>query len=411
MIIPRAQISIKYKEILGFLFNLFLTSKKNNNENLVEEFERKYAENFNFPHGVAFAKARAALFFLLKNLNLKPGGEVIISAIHVADFVNIIHCAGFKPVVADVNPETYAVDYDDLEKKITGQTVLLFITHLSGFVTDMERIMEISRKYNLPIVEDCSQALNSFYRGKRLGTFGAATIFSLSLLKPVSAFFGGLVISKDEKLLEKMRREKENIKAASKLPLAKEAIKHIVIKIATEKFIFAWAVFPLLRVFSAPFDFLSRYQRYNKTVILRSKLPESYFVKFTWQQAKLGLKQLATFKEREDKKIRNGEYLYSLVKDRDKIRKARLISDSRNSFWTFPLYAENIIDFKKYLARHGIDSTAYLLSVLGDELSFKPFGFINPKASLIKKHTLLAPIYYQLDKKQIEYMADIINKY
>src|SRR3989339_81557 len=110
MAIPRAKIGFKYSDIFKFIFGLFLP-----------DF----------------------------------GGEGIISAIHVADFVNIIYCAGFKPVVVDINAETYCIDYDDLEKKINHNTVLLFITHLSGLVTDMGKIMEISRNRAIPFVEDC----------------------------------------------------------------------------------------------------------------------------------------------------------------------------------------------------------------------------------------------------------------
>lgn len=411
MVIPRAKISFKYGDIFKFLFGLFLPASGGRGERITQEFEEKLALNYGLSQAVVFNKARTALYFLLKNLNLKSGGEVIISAIHVADFVNIINCAGFKPVVVDVNAETYCIDYNDLEKKINYNTVLLFITHLSGMVTDMGKIMEISRSRAIPFVEDCSQAVSACYQDKKLGTFGVAAIFSLSLLKPVCTFFGGVVISSDKSLLEKVRREKEKMVVISKLPLIAEAIKHLILKLATEKIIFSLLVFPLLRIFSAPLDFFAKYQRYNKSVVCRKELPPSYFTKFTWQQASLGLNQLASLAVREEKKISNAEFLYShLAADRS-IKKIELFKTGKNTFWTFPIYVEDIADCKKYLAKHGIDSTGYLLSVLGDEPAFAHFGFTNPMASEIKKHTLLVPMYSQLTNKELEHMARAINNY
>ncbi|MDD4900818.1 MAG: aminotransferase class V-fold PLP-dependent enzyme [Patescibacteria group bacterium] len=411
MAIPRTKIGFKYRDIIKFLFELVLPAAGAQGEKIIQEFEEKYAANFGLPRAVAFSKARMGLYFLLKNLNLKPGGEVIISAIHVADFVNIIYSAGFKPVVVDVSAETYGIDYDDLEKKINHNTVLMFITHLSGLATDMDKIIKISRARGVPFVEDCSQAVSSYYQDRKLGTFGVAAIFSLSLLKPVCTFFGGVVISADKGLLERIRQEKEKIVSVAKLPLAAEAIKHLIIKLATEKIIFALFVFPLLRLFSAPFDFFSQYQRHNKKVVFREELPKGYFVKFIWPQALLGLGQLATLGMRERKKIDNAELLYSRLSNERRVKKAKLLGEGKNSFWTFPLYVEDIADFKKYLAKHGIDSTAYLLSVLGDEPSLARFNFTNPQASRIKKHTLLMPMYAQLTGQEVEHMAAAINKY
>lgn len=411
MVIPRAKIGFKYRDIIKFIFGLFLIASGSRGEKIIQEFEEKYALNFGLPRAVVFNKARMALYFLLKNLNLKSGGEVIISAIHVADFVNIIYSAGFKPVVVDINAETYCIDYDDLEKKINHNTVLMFITHLSGLVTEMDKIMEISRARGIPFIEDCSQAVSSNFQGRKLGTFGVAAIYSLSLLKPVCTFFGGVVISSDKALLEKIRREKDKIVTVAKLPLAAEAIKHLIIKLATGKVIFAVFVFPLLRLFSAPLDFFAKFQRHNKSVIFREELPQSYFTKFTWQQALLGLNQLATLAAREEKKIRNAEFLYSHLADDRDIKKIKLSERGKNSFWTFPIHVDNIADFKKYLAKYGIDSTGYLLSVLGDEPAFVRFGFTNPQASRIKQHTLLVPMYSQLTIKELEHMALTINNY
>jgi len=411
MVIPRAKISFKYRDIIECIFRLLLPLSYSRGEKIIQEFENQFALNYEMPPAVVFNKARMALYFLLKNLNLKPGGEVLISAIHIADFVNIIYWAGFKPVVVDVDSETYCIDYNDLEKKINNNSVLVIITHLSGFVTDMSKIEEISKRRDIPFVEDCSQAVSSDYRGRKLGTFGVAAIFSLSLMKPVCTLFGGMVISQNKKLLELLRQEKEKITFVARFPLLAEGAKHLILKLATQKTIFILFVFPFLRIFSAPLDFFARYQRYNKKVIFKEKIPQDYFSKFTWQQAILGLSQLESLAAREEKKISNAEFLYRRLSGGRNIRKIKLLDGARSSFWTFPVYVEDAANFKKYLAKYGIDSSGYLLSVLGDEPAFAGFDFVNPVASDIKKHTLLISMYSQLTTKELEHMISVINSY
>lgn len=409
-IIPRTKVGLGYGQLICFIFSLFKKLPREKSEDIINNFERQFAAAYNLPPGAVFNKARMAFYFLLKNLNLRPGGEVIISALHIADFINIINCAGFKPIVVDLNESTYCIDYQDLENKITDKTVLMCVTHLSGFAADMDRIMEISQKYNVPFIEDCSQALFSYYKEKKLGTFGRASIFSLSLLKPVITMAGGMVISKDEELLEKLRLENSQLTESSKLPLIREAVKYLVYKTATQKKVFRFFVFPLLRLFPAPFDFLSRYQRANKTTVLRKELPQSYFQKYTWQQAKLGLLRLETVKAREETRIKRAYYLYQHLTNPN-VKKVKLLENSQALFWTFPVKVNNITHFKKYLVKNGIDSSGYLLSVVSDEPAFANFNFKTPVASDIKKHTLLLPIYPELTQEEAEYMVKIINQY
>ncbi len=408
--IPRTKINLSYFELIKFIFRLFSSVPKKKENDIVTTFENKFAREYEMPNGVVFNKARMAFYFLLKNLDLKPGGEVLMSALHIADFVNIIRCAGFKPVIVDIDKDTYAVDYNDLEKKINDNSVLFLVTHLSGFATDMDRIREISEETNVPFLEDCSQAFGSSYKGRKLGTFGKAAIFSLSLLKPVCTLFGGMVLSNNKELLEKLRQEKKELGGIDRVPLIIEAIKNFVVKTATLKLVFGFFVFPLLKLFSAPMDFFSRFQRANKTVELRKELPKGFFVNFSSQQALLGLEQLSSVHEREKKKIQNAKHLYELI-DNNIIHKIKLLDSCYHTFWTFPIGAKDISHFKKYLAKNGIDCTSYLLSVLSDEVEFSGLNLSAPQASRIKKETIIIPVYPSLSQAEVEYLASVINSY
>lgn len=411
MAIPRIRINLKLIELFEFASNLFCRKDLKQSEKLIERFEREFAECYGFGRGLAVSKARVALFLLLKHLPLKKGGEVIISALHVADFVNMIRLAGFVPVVVDLQQDRYCVDYEDLEKKINERTALFIVTHLSGYVTDMERIELISKDFNVPFVEDCSQVYKAFHGGKRLGTFGVASIFSMSLAKSVCTLSGGMILCEDEDLLGEIRDEVRRFDAPSIKLLILEAIKNLILKIATMQFIFKWLTFPLISIMSWAGDFFARYQKTNKTVMLREEMPPQFFTQFCWQQAIMGLSQLATLDEREQKRTDSGSTLYKRLVAMEKACVPKMEGQSENSFWLFPVIAEDAPGLKKFLLRQGIDCSGMLLSCLADEPAFTGFHFQAPKARRLKQNTLFLPMYGDLSPTELDRIANAMENH
>ncbi|OFZ53966.1 MAG: hypothetical protein A2428_16330 [Bdellovibrionales bacterium RIFOXYC1_FULL_54_43] len=409
--IPRINIQFTNGELFGFLFSLLGRARPESAAETIRLFEERFAAVVGHSRGVTFSKARVGFYLLLKNMGLKPGGEVVITALHVADFVNVIRCAGFKPVVVDLSPDTYSIDCEDLKRKIGPQTSLIYLTHYAGFPADMDRVLEIAREAgNIPIIEDCSQAVTTTYKGHPVGSFGSAAIYSLSLIKPVCTLFGGIVLSKDQALLSALRREQEKLAPAPSVPLAAEAVKNLILKMASNRSLFGAFVLPLLRMFAAHFDWLSKYQRSNKTVTLRERLPESYFTRFTWQQAALGLSQLASLKEREEARTRSASYIYEKLSSNGKFKRPRTLAGARNTFWLFPLFVEKPLPAKISLASSGVDSAGYLLSALHQEEAFKNYGFTAPGATRMKQHTLFVPVHGYLKQQELDAIVSSIQK-
>jgi dTDP-4-amino-4,6-dideoxygalactose transaminase len=411
MVIPRIRLSLKPQEILRFICNLFSNKSEKASEELILEFEQSFAARYGLKRGLAVSKARVALFLLLKTLPLKKGGEVIISALHIADFVNMIRLAGFVPIVADLQHDNYCVDYDDLEKKISSKTVLFIVTSLSGYAPNMECIQAISNKYHIPFVEDCSQAVESYYNGQRLGSFGIASIFSLSLAKPICTISGGMILSKDENLLNEIRKIVKTFNPTSKVDLALEAIKNLAIKLATSKVFFRWFTFPSLISTRKQSDLFSNYQKSNKTVVLRQEMPKQFLSTFCWQQAKLGLSQLETMEGREHKKVKAGSYLFQKIASNDKVRLPTNEKRGGNSFWLFPVIAENAIDLKHYLFQRKIDTSGLMLSCLADEPSFADLKFDSPNARKLKQSTLFLPMYSNISQVELDQIIKAMTDY
>jgi dTDP-4-amino-4,6-dideoxygalactose transaminase len=410
-LIPRIVPSIKTADIVEMMLNLFNKMPKEKWKAIVNDFEREFSKYFDAKGAVCVSKARMAFYYLLRNLNLKKGGEVLISALHIADYLNMIILAGFKPVVVDLKKNTYNIDYVDLENKINNNSVLLLVTHLSGYATDMERIDEISRKYNVPYIQDCSQAISVYQNRKMMGRLGKAAILSLSLLKPVSTMFGGIIISDDKNLLQKIRSEVDILPPPRKIPLFKEAVKNIILKIMVKRPIFDFLFYTAIRISLKNEDYFSKYQRSNKTIIKRDKIPDDFMVAFSWQQAVLGMRQLETLEIREKERIKKGKYLYDLIRSEPSLKIPESIPGMENGFWLFPVIVENPMHFRKFMAKRGVDTATLLLSLLSEEDEFKSFNFTSPNAKWQKKHTVFIPMYEKIRYNQLDYISEVIKAY
>ncbi|MBI4968102.1 MAG: DegT/DnrJ/EryC1/StrS aminotransferase family protein [Rhodospirillales bacterium] len=403
MSIPRLHLPLAPSEIAAFLARLALPDGFG--RGVVEEFERRFAALFDRHHAIAFCRARSALYHLLQCLDLPPGSDVAISGLHVADFVNMIRLAGFRPVVVDLEADSYSIDMADLAAKTGAKTSCLLVTPLSGHSPDLARLAAFAKERQLVLIEDCSQAFSTEFQGRRAGSFGRAAIYSLSLLKSVSTMRGGVVTTDDAHLAERLRGRAAKAGKASRLSLAGEAIKQAVIALATWRPLFSLVVLPLLRVTSGLNDLFSRFQKSNRTVSLRASMPKAFLEAFSWPQAALGLGQLASFERREKRRIDLAVALRGAILPARGFSLPRLTEGSRNCWWLFPLLTDHPAALKAHLARHGIDSAPMLLSALASEEAFLAMGFKAPNAERLKARTLFVPLHEAMSGDDVERVA------
>lgn len=175
--------------------------------NTVENFEKTFAEYCGVPHGVGTASGTDALVFCLKALGIKPGDEVVVpSFTFAATAFSVIH-AGARPVFAEVDETLYTLDPASVEKAITRKTRAIIPVHLYGQLADMDSIMKIARRHRLKVVEDACQSHGASRKGKRAGVLGDAAAFSFYPTKNLGGLGdGGMVVTRNPKLLEALRR-------------------------------------------------------------------------------------------------------------------------------------------------------------------------------------------------------------
>jgi dTDP-4-amino-4,6-dideoxygalactose transaminase len=170
----------------------------------VKKYEEAFAEYFGAKRAFSFWKGRVALYAILKALGIKKGDEVVLPGYTCVVNVNPIEYLGAKPVYVDIEPNTFNMNPALLEAKITPRTRVIIAQHTYGYPCDMDAIINIATKRNIVVIEDCCLAFGSTLKGKIVGTFGKAAYFSSQWNKPFTTGLGGMAITNDNNLAERI---------------------------------------------------------------------------------------------------------------------------------------------------------------------------------------------------------------
>lgn len=168
----------------------------------VNLFEKNFAEYTGGNNACAVSNGTVALHLALIALGIKPGDEVIVPNLTFAAPVNAIIYSGATPVLIDVNKNTMSMDVEELRNAVTEKTTAIIPVHLYGHPAPMREIMEIAKSNNLIVIEDCAEALGSFYDDRHVGTYGDAGTFSFFGNKTITTGEGGMIIIKDKLAFE-----------------------------------------------------------------------------------------------------------------------------------------------------------------------------------------------------------------
>lgn len=170
----------------------------------VSEFEKKVADYVGAKYAVAIANGTAALHAACFAAGIGEGDEVITTPITFAASANCVLYCGGKPIFADINPETYNISPEEMEKKITEKTKAVIPVHFTGQPCDMKRISEIAKKHGLVVIQDGAHALGADYRGQKIGSTGDMTIFSFHPVKHITTGEGGMIVTNSEEYYKRL---------------------------------------------------------------------------------------------------------------------------------------------------------------------------------------------------------------
>lgn len=172
----------------------------------VQAFEKEMARWLGVPEVCGVACATSGLFAVIKSLGIGPGDEVITTVHTAIATAEAITLSGAKVVFCDIKAGTFNIDPDEVRKKITARTKAIIPVHLYGQPANLDAILAIAQEHKLKVIEDCAQAQGAKYKGRYVGTWGDAAVFSFFPSKNLGGFGdGGAVTAQDSALLKRIR--------------------------------------------------------------------------------------------------------------------------------------------------------------------------------------------------------------
>ena len=171
----------------------------------ITAFEKAVADYTGAKYAVAISNGTAALHAACFAAGIGEGDEVITTPITFAASSNCVLYCGATPVFADIRPDTYNIDPEDIRRKITDKTKAIIAVHFTGQPCEMEEIHAIAKEHNLLVIEDAAHALGADYKGTKIGNLSDMTTFSFHPVKHITTGEGGMITTNDEKLYERLK--------------------------------------------------------------------------------------------------------------------------------------------------------------------------------------------------------------
>lgn len=204
--IPRWPVADKMDEE-ALRHALYSDSWWRNTGTQVKKFEKEFAEYQDCKGGISVANGTVALEIALKALGIGENDEVIVPDFTFYSTVSSILSIKAVPVIVDVDKDTYCMDPSQMEAAVTKRTKAVITVHIAGNISMIDKVCEVAKKYKLFVIEDCAHAHGAVWKGKKAGSFGTLSTFSFQNAKLLTAGEGGIVLTSDEALIDRLLLE------------------------------------------------------------------------------------------------------------------------------------------------------------------------------------------------------------
>ncbi|MEK9726811.1 MAG: aminotransferase class I/II-fold pyridoxal phosphate-dependent enzyme [Candidatus Margulisiibacteriota bacterium] len=323
------------------------------NHNFVDQFSKYTPKN----EPLTFWKGRVALYCFLRSLKLTDGDEVLLPGLTCVVVPNAIIYAGLVPIYIDIQQDSYNLDPDLIESKITSRTKVLIIQNTFGLSSNIEKITAIAKKYNLITIDDCTHGFGGTYNGKPNGSFTDAAFYSSQWNKPFSTVLGGYLIINNPQLKAAVVNEYQHYNQPTIIENLKLKWLFLIRKWVINRFTY-WRLLYLYRWLSQRNLILGSSQKEELTQIIK---PINYEKKMGAVQKKLASQQLINF----DKKLLiRKEVAFNITEWLIKNEKSYVSETHINnhSFLKYPIRVKNRDQFFKLAEKHKIPLGDWFIS-------------------------------------------------
>ncbi len=171
----------------------------------ITRYERAFARRVGARHASSFSTGRVALYGILRALGIARGDEVIVQVPSHIVVANAVRYTGARPVYVDCRLDSYNMDVDAAAEKLTPRTKALILQHTFGIPGEIGAVLDLARRHEVHVIEDCVHALGARYEGRPVGSFGKAAFFSTEETKTISTTMGGMASTDDDDLADRIR--------------------------------------------------------------------------------------------------------------------------------------------------------------------------------------------------------------
>lgn len=195
---------------LKYVTDAMLSTWISSSGHYIDKFEEGFSQYIGAQFGVATSNGTVALHLALLALGIGEGDEVIIPDLTFAATINAVLHANATPIIVDVEQDSWCIDPLEIKRAITKKTKAIIPVHLYGQPCDMKQIMEIAKKNNLSVIEDCAEAHGAEFEGRKVGVFGDISCFSFFGNKIITTGEGGMCITNSAELNKKLRQYRDH---------------------------------------------------------------------------------------------------------------------------------------------------------------------------------------------------------
>ena len=362
------------------------------------EFQKKLASYLGVNKAIFVNSGSSANLISVASLaakgKIKKGDEAITLSATFPTTINPILIYGLKPVLIDIVLPSYSSNIDELEKAIKKKTKLIMLPHINGSPHDMQRIMEIARKHDLYVIEDCCDALGSKFNDKMVGTYGNLGTFSFYAAHHISTGEGGAIATNDEELISTA----ESIRDWGRMNLKTGSSGNRELSLQTVSK-------------ELPKDYEDRYTYINV----------GYNLKPIDMQAAIGSQQLEKLDKFNSQRKRNYKFLFeNLSEFDDKLVLPEGLPKANPAWFVFPITIKRNTGFKRmdiiqFLEKKKIETRSMLAGDITKHPAYKDIKFRKISKLVTSKEVLdssfVIGVYPGLDKEELEYVIECFRKF
>lgn len=353
----------------------------------VEDFEKSFSAYCGVNYAVGVGNGSDALVMALKACSVKPGDEIITTAMSFSATAEAITSVGATPVFADCTRDTYCIDPNGIKEKLTNKTKAIIPVHLYGQCADMDVINAIAAEYNLRVIEDCAQAAGATYKGKKAGSLGDVGCVSFFPTKNLGcAGDGGIIVTNDESIYRQCRAFRAHGSGLDGL--------------------FTYGIQNGVEVSEESMDFNGNLPKYfNFVTGYNSRLD-------ALQAALLSVKlpYLNGWNERRreiakqyDERITNPAIIKPIVNE-----------NNTHIYYVYAITTEKRDELREFLKQNEITSGVYFPVPFHLQKVYEGLGYKKgdmPNAEFVADHSMVLPMFPELTQEEIDKVIGTVNRW